>query len=63
MTVAGELDLASGDVVIRAIDHEITATGTRAVHVDLSELTFLDSSGIGVLIKGRSAESAVNSVE
>jgi anti-sigma B factor antagonist len=51
--LAGELDLASVDVVSQAIDHEIAAAGTEAVIVDLSDMAFLDSSGIAVLIKGR----------
>jgi anti-sigma B factor antagonist len=53
VTVTGELDLASGDGVTRAIGQEITAPDTTAVLVDLSALTFLDSSGISVLVKGR----------
>jgi len=53
VTLAGEFDLASGKVVTQAIDHEITAAGTTAVNVDLSDLAYLDSSGIGGLVKGR----------
>ncbi len=53
VTVIGELDLAAVDIVIEAIGQEITATGTKAVNVDLSETQFLDSSGISILLKGR----------
>ena len=53
VVVAGELDLGAGEVVAEAIGLAVTATGTNAVIVDLSELEFVDSSGISVLLKGR----------
>jgi len=55
VTVIGDLDLAAAEVVTRAIDQEITATGTRAVNVELSGTQFIDSSGISILLKGRRA--------
>jgi len=55
VTVTGELDLAAADIVTQAIDQEITATGTRAVNVELSGTQFIDSSGISILLKGRRA--------
>jgi aspartate oxidase len=39
VTVIGELDLAAAEIVTQAIHQEITATGTRAVHIDLSGAT------------------------
>lgn len=53
LVVAGELDLSSGEVVTRAIGRAVSTDGVRAVVVDLSELRFVDSSGIAVLLKGR----------
>lgn len=59
LAIAGELDLASGDVLARAISQAASAGGTHTVIVDLSELRFLDSSGISILLKGRrEADSA-----
>jgi anti-sigma B factor antagonist len=55
VTVTGELDLAAVDIVTQAIHQEITATGTRAVNVELSGTQFIDSSGISILLKGRRA--------
>ena len=55
VTVTGDLDLAAADIVTQAIHQEITATGTRAVNVELSGTQFIDSSGISILLKGRRA--------
>jgi anti-sigma B factor antagonist len=55
VTVIGDLDLAAAEIVTQAIQQEVTATGARAVHVDLSGTQFIDSSGIGILLKGRRA--------
>jgi anti-sigma B factor antagonist len=53
VTVIGELDLAAAEIVTKAIHQEITTTGARAVHVDLSGTQFIDSTGISILLKGR----------
>lgn len=53
VTIAGELDLGVRDTVEQAIAEAITAEGTREVIIDLSGLQFIDSSGIGILLKGR----------
>jgi anti-anti-sigma factor len=53
VSLAGELDLGSRDRVEQAIGAAVHATGTRSVLVDLSDLQFIDSSGIGTLLKGR----------
>jgi anti-sigma B factor antagonist len=52
VAVAGEIDIASGGQV----EQEITAAlagSDGGVVVDLDGVTFLDSSGISVLLKGR----------
>ena len=51
--VSGEVDLSNGSLVQDAIAAALAAGGARAVRVDLSEVTFLDSSGISLLLKGR----------
>lgn len=45
----GELDLATADVVREAL-REALADAREEVVVDLTELTFIDSTGIGILI-------------
>ncbi|HKD96675.1 MAG TPA: STAS domain-containing protein [Micromonosporaceae bacterium] len=53
VAVTGEIDLASGGQVDREIVEAIDGEGTVSVVVDLSEVRFMDSSGIAVLIRGR----------
>lgn len=53
VAVTGELDLSAGQVVEAALSEAIATTGVSAVHVDISQVQFLDSSGIGMLLKGR----------
>jgi anti-anti-sigma factor len=53
VTLTGELDLSSQDLVDRTLDQAVGASGVRQVVVDLSGLRFIDSSGIAVLLKGR----------
>ncbi|MCK8679167.1 MULTISPECIES: STAS domain-containing protein [Streptomyces] len=50
--IQGELDLVSSPVVRRRV-HEAVADGRRDVVLDLSEVLFCDSSGVGVLIASR----------
>lgn len=53
LAVAGEIDLATGPAVADAIMDALATDGIRTVTVDLSEVTFLDSSAIALLLKGR----------
>lgn len=53
VSLGGDLDLAARDSVERAIGGAVHAEGTRSVVVDLSGVQFIDSSGIGMLLKGR----------
>jgi anti-sigma B factor antagonist len=50
---AGDVDLATGTSLDTAITTAVTGAGDRAVVVDLSAVTFLDSSGIALLVHGR----------
>lgn len=50
--VVGEMDLLTSPVVRESV-HEAVATGRRLVVLDLSQVQFCDSSGIGVLIASR----------
>ena len=47
--VTGEIDMASAPRLVQAI--EGTADTTRRVIVDLSEVTFLDSSALNALVR------------
>ncbi|NWF27909.1 STAS domain-containing protein [Streptomyces sp. PKU-EA00015] len=50
--VCGELDLVSSPVVRQRV-HDAVAAGDRDVVLDLSEVFFCDSSGVGVLVAAR----------
>lgn len=50
--VRGELDLVSSPVVRQHV-HGAVAAGRRDLVLDLSEVLFCDSSGVGVLIAAR----------
>ncbi len=52
LALAGELDMANAPLVSQALD-ELADTG-RPVIVDLSELVFIDSSGIHAIVSPRS---------
>ena len=52
LRVAGEIDLASGAVVRDHVHHAV-ASGQRRILLDLSDVRFCDSSGVGVLIAAR----------
>jgi anti-anti-sigma factor len=52
LRVSGDLDLGSGYRVREAI-REAVATGSRRLVVDLTEVRFCDSTGVGVLIAAR----------
>jgi anti-anti-sigma factor len=51
--VAGEIDLAAGVAVEAAIMSAVANQDVDKVLVDLTAVTFLDSSGMSVLLKGR----------
>ena len=52
-SVAGEIDLATAPALVEAIESELDspATDTTRVVVDLSEVGFLDSSGLNALVR------------
>lgn len=53
VAVGGEVDLATCPALDDEIRHAIDAEGVTAVQVDLSAVSFLDSSGIALLLRGR----------
>ena len=50
LTVAGEIDMATSPALGALLRAAIEADDTKRVAVDLSQLTFLDSSGIRELV-------------
>jgi anti-anti-sigma factor len=52
LRISGELDLVTSPVVRQSV-HEAVAEGRHDVVLDLSEVFFCDSSGVGVLIASR----------
>lgn len=52
LRVAGELDLVASPA-LRGRVHDVVAEGRHRLVLDLSEVRFCDSSGVGVLIASR----------
>ncbi|MEU1195432.1 STAS domain-containing protein [Streptomyces sp. NPDC005813] len=52
LRVSGELDLLTSPVLRQRV-HDAVAEGRRSLVLDLSEVFFCDSSGVGVLIATR----------
>lgn len=52
LRVSGELDLVTSPVLRQRV-HDAVAEGRRSLVLDLSEVLFCDSSGVGVLIATR----------
>lgn len=50
LTVRGELDMATGPVLGQRIRRPLFWSGVRRLIVDLSEVSFLDSSGTSTLV-------------
>jgi len=57
VTLAGELDMAHAPTVSETLD--ALADTARPVIVDLSELTFIDSSGIHAILRPRPQEGTI----
>lgn len=49
LALSGELDLASADALSRRIRH-VCSTGVSVLVLDLSELTFMDSTGLHAVL-------------
>lgn len=52
IVAVGEIDLDSAPQLRRATDAALR-TGTHEVHIDLSRITFCDSSGLHILVRAR----------
>lgn len=52
LRVSGELDLVTSPGLRQSV-HDVVAAGRHSIVLDLSEVVFCDSSGVGVLIAAR----------
>ncbi len=50
LDVGGKITLGDGSVVIREAVKKLTADGVKNIVVNLGEVTYIDSSGIGELV-------------
>lgn len=48
--VSGEVDLATAPAMREALDEIIVRQGNLSLRVDLAEVTFMDSTGLNVLV-------------
>lgn len=62
VVLRGEVDFTNAATSAEAIRAAIVAGRPAAVRVDLAAVTFLDSSGIGVLVQAMKAAAAVDAV-
>lgn len=57
--VSGEIDLATVDELRDAL-HRLIEAGTRHLVLDLAQVSFIDSTGLGVLVGARSKVESLN---
>lgn len=50
LNLTGELDMRTSESLRQAIDTEIDRRGIRTVILNLHDVTFVDSSGLGVIL-------------
>ncbi len=55
VALRGEIDYTNSAAVTKLLCEEVERVRPDAVRIDLTEVTFLDSSGIGVLVSGMKA--------
>lgn len=56
LKLGGELDLATADTLRRELlpsEDDVASDGTKGIIVDTTDLTFMDSAGLEVLMAGR----------
>jgi anti-anti-sigma factor len=53
VTVRGEVDLASSTQLNRELDAALALQPLRRLRVDLAEVTFMDTTGVAVMLKAR----------
>ena len=58
ITLAGELDLSAVTTIDAAIREALTDSRASTVKLDLAAATFIDSTALGALVRGRRAAMA-----
>jgi anti-sigma B factor antagonist len=58
IALAGELDLASASGLVDAARTALAGPGVSELHIDLSQVTFVDSTGLGALVEVNSSAAA-----
>ncbi|MFC0432732.1 STAS domain-containing protein [Kutzneria buriramensis] len=53
LAVAGEVDLGTAPSLEEAVTAAVESVGAKAVRIDLAEVSFMDSTGLRVLLSGR----------
>jgi anti-sigma B factor antagonist len=61
VTVTGEIDAATAESLATPVAEALDA-GHRRVLVDFAEVTFIDSTGLGVLVKSHRKAEAMSAV-
>ncbi|MEY2437936.1 MAG: anti-sigma factor antagonist [Acidimicrobiaceae bacterium] len=59
LLLSGEVDLATAGLVVQAVE-AAAANGATSVELDLSEVPFIDSSGIAAIVRSHRALQAVD---
>lgn len=49
--LSGNLDFSTQEELVRAIDEALSAEAAKEIQVDMSDVTFIDSSAIRALLK------------
>jgi anti-sigma B factor antagonist len=60
LAVTGEIDLATADDLYEAITTSASSPDTTEIVVDLADVTFCDSTGIGALVRARAAANTLD---
>lgn len=61
VTASGEIDAATADSVADAVSAALS-DGFKTVVLDFSDVTFIDSTGLGVLVKSHRAAEATDAM-
>ena len=55
LAVSGEVDLGTAPGLEEAVTAAVASAGAQAVRIDLTDVSFMDSTGLRVLLSGRQA--------
>lgn len=50
LDISGRITLDSGSAALRDAIHDLTSKGRKNILVNLAEITYIDSSGVGALV-------------